>query len=156
MDLKTGSYEDLISLDTQDILNLRNTISKMNKNDQIEVFKLFKKKKVKYTENKNGIFINLTTLDNKMLLELQNFVDFAIQNKNTLEKENIIRDSIRDKFDKDNTSNSTEIEKNNFQDSSVTVTTEEIIDRNEYILFEDNLTYSLSENQKQLCGLSGT
>ena len=86
---------------------------------------------------------------------LQNFVDFAIQNKNTLEKENIIRDSFRDQFDKDNNSNSTEIENNNSQEPSVTVTTEEIIDKNEYILFEDNLTYSLSENQKQLCGLSG-
>ncbi len=156
MDLKTENLEDIISLDTQDILNLRHTISKMNKSDQIEVFKLLKKKKVKYTENKNGIFINLTKLSNKILLELQNFVDFSIQNKNTLEKENIIRDSFRDKFDKDNTSNSTEIENNNFQEPSVTITTEEIIDKNEYVLFEDNLTYSLSENQKQLCGLSGT
>ena len=90
MDLKTDTYENIISLDTQDILNLRNKITNMNRNDQIEILRLLRKNKIKYTENKNGIFINLTKLPNKMLLELQNFVDFSIQNKDTIEKENII------------------------------------------------------------------
>lgn len=154
MDLKTDSIENIVSLNTQDILNLKNKITKMAKNDQIEILKLFKNRKVKYTENKNGIFINLTKLNNKMLLELQNFVDFSIQNKSNLEKENIIRDSFRDKFDKDTISNSNDSDKNsNFQEPSLIVSTEEIDNYDETILFEDESSYSLSENQKQLCGL---
>ena len=154
MDLKTDSIENIVSLNTQDILNLKNKITKMAKSDQIEILKLFKNRKVKYTENKNGIFINLTKLNNKMLLELQNFVDFSIQNKSNLEKENIIRDSFRDKFDKDTISNSNDSDKNsNFQEPSLIVSTEEIDNYDETILFEDESSYSLSENQKQLCGL---
>lgn len=156
MDLKEESSENIVSLDTQDILNLKNKITKMTKSDQLEILKLFKNKKIKYTENKNGIFINLTKLNTKMLLELQNFVDFSIQNKDNFEKENIIRDSIRDKFDKDNVSNSSEIEKKGgLPEPSLIISTEEIIKHDEHILFEDEdeSSYSLSENQKQLCGL---
>lgn len=153
MDLKSDAYENIISLDTQDILNLRNKITKMSRHDQIEIFKLFRKKKIKYTENKNGIFINLTKLNNKMLLELQNFVDFSIQNKDTIEKENIIRDSYRNKVEKDIISTSLDSENRNSINQTVTVTSEEIINQEEYILFENETSYSLSENQKQLCGL---
>lgn len=153
MDLKTDTYENIISLDTQDILNLRNKITNMNRNDQIEILRLLRKNKIKYTENKNGIFINLTKLPNKMLLELQNFVDFSIQNKDTIEKENIIRDSYRNKVEKDNVSNSLDSENINTQIQTVTVTSEEIINREDYILFENETSYSLSESQKQLCGL---
>jgi len=153
MDLKTDTYENIISLDTQDILNLRNKITNMNRNDQIEILRLLRKNKIKYTENKNGIFINLTKLPNKMLLELQNFVDFSIQNKDTIEKENIIRDSYRNKVEKDNVSNSLDSENIYTQDQTVTVTSEEIINREDYILFENETSYSLSESQKQLCGL---
>ena len=153
MDLKTDTYENIISLDTQDILNLRNKITNMNRNDQIEILRLLRKNKIKYTENKNGIFINLTKLPNKMLLELQNFVDFSIQNKDTIEKENIIRDSYRNKVEKDNVSNSLDSENINTQSQTVTQTSEEIINREDYILFENETSYSLSESQKQLCGL---
>lgn len=151
MDLKTETCENIISLDTQDILNLRNKITKMNRHDQIEILKLLRKKKIKYTENKNGIFINLTKLNNKMLLELQNFVDFSIQNKDTIEKEDIIRDSYRNKVDKDNLS--MESENKNSLEQTTTVTTKEIINQEEYILFDNETSYSLSESQKQLCGL---
>lgn len=153
MDLKNDTYENIISLDTNDILSLRNKITKMNRNDQIEILRLLRKNRIKYTENKNGIFINLTKLPNRMLLELQNFVDFSIQNKDTIEKENIIRDSYRNQVEKDNVSNSIDSDNLNTQNQIVSVTSEEIIKREDYILFENETSYSLSESQKQLCGL---
>jgi hypothetical protein len=67
----------------------------MTKNDQIEIFKLLKKNRIKYTENKNGIFINLTKLDNKILSDLKNFIEFSIFNNSNLDKENLIRENLR-------------------------------------------------------------
>ena len=89
-------------LNTQDILNIKNKIITMSKNDHIEIFKLLKKNKIKYTENKNGIFINLTKIDNRILLNLKNFIEFSIYNNSNLDKENLLRKNLRDAIEQDN------------------------------------------------------
>lgn len=65
------------------IKNLRNTIQSFSKEKQLDVFKLCKSKNIFYSENKNGIFINLTELDAKQLIELDKFVTYI----NAQEKE---------------------------------------------------------------------
>ena len=70
-------------MNTDKIKHLRNTIQSFSKEKQLDIFKLCKSKNIFYSENKNGIFINLTELDAKQLIELDKFVTYI----NAQEKE---------------------------------------------------------------------
>ena len=58
--------------------NIRETIETMSKFNQIEVLRiLYGHKDVIINENKYGIHINLTDLDNSVLSELQIYIDYV-------------------------------------------------------------------------------
>lgn len=69
--------------------------------EHIEIFKIVKKKNITYTENNNGIFINLNKLSYKVLMEINNFIVYCISNKDLFKIENNKRDNIK-KIIKDN------------------------------------------------------
>ena len=78
--------------------NIMNNIKKMNKNEYIEIFKIIKKNDIPYTENLNGIFINLNIVDEKILFKINNFINFIMYNNTELiEKEKKMND-IKDKL----------------------------------------------------------
>jgi len=100
--------------------NLIKDIEYLSKVEHIEIFKIIQKNKIKYTQNDNGIFINLSMLDNNMVGEIQNFVNFCIDNKKTLDKKeeiiNIEKNkifSIKDTSSDDNTDGDDINDKNN-------------------------------------------
>ena len=64
--------------------NLVKAIEGLSKVEHIEIFKLFKKKNVNYTENSNGIFINFTALEDDIIKQLDKFVNFCLKNRNYL------------------------------------------------------------------------
>jgi hypothetical protein len=69
--------------------------------EHIEIFKIIKKKNITYTENNNGIFINLNKLSYKILTEINNFIIYCINNKDLFKIENNKRNNIK-KIIKDN------------------------------------------------------
>jgi len=74
--------------------NMRKNIEAMNINHHIEIGKIFKKNNIKLTENKNGIFINLTNIPSDIINEIQNYIDFVknqelIISLDEVKKENI-------------------------------------------------------------------
>ena len=67
-------------------------INNLSTHEHMEIFKIIKNSTDKYTKNDNGIFINLSVLDDNILEQINNFVIFCIENKDRLEKkEEIIR-----------------------------------------------------------------
>ena len=50
----------------------------LKKNDYIEIFKIIVKNNEIYTENLNGIFIDLNKINNKSLLLIYNFIKFIV------------------------------------------------------------------------------
>lgn len=91
--------------DKKQIIILKNKISNLTTNEFIEIFKIIAEDGNKYTENKNGIFINMSKLSNKSLKKLDDFVNFTIENKNNLENDIIIRENIKDIVDKNGDQN---------------------------------------------------
>lgn len=86
--------------ETIDLATLREKISQLSKVEQIEIYKILKKTDDKITENKNGIFINLSNISNETLRDIQAFVNYSLENKVRLEKleelsEELIRKSIQ-------------------------------------------------------------
>ena len=63
------------------------TIKNFSKVEHIEIFKIFKKYNVKYTENSNGIFVNLNILNETIINKIETFVNFCIANKDYLNAE---------------------------------------------------------------------
>ena len=63
---------------TNDYLTqLKDSIEKMSKTNQIEVLQILKKQNSKLNENKNGILVNLTFLSKETLTELNNYVKYV-------------------------------------------------------------------------------
>jgi len=62
--------------------DIKNKIEKMDKLRHIDILKIFIKNNISYTENKNGIFINLSELDNSIIHKIKNYIQYLeIQNK---------------------------------------------------------------------------
>ena len=98
------------SIDTKNVEQLRKKIintkkrvikevSNLNKLEHIEIFKILKSNNIVYTENVNGIFINLSPVNISILNEIILFINF-VKNKNIelLEKENKIQKTIEKVF----------------------------------------------------------
>ena len=74
-------------LSINDKKNLINDVSQLSTNQQIEIFNILNlKKEVKFTENKNGIFINLDDVNNSSLNEVSRYILFCKESNKVLEK----------------------------------------------------------------------
>ena len=48
-----------------ELITLRENIQNLSKFHQLEVFRILKKNNVEYTENRNGIFVNMNKIKRK-------------------------------------------------------------------------------------------
>jgi hypothetical protein len=60
---------------------LKTRIERIDKIEARELFKIVFKNKIKYTRNKNGIFLNLLVCDDLCINEIRGFLDFIDANK---------------------------------------------------------------------------
>ena len=88
-DLTKKNKNDDINIDNLELKKkyIIDTIKNFSKVEHIEIFKIFKKHNVKYTENSNGIFVNLNVLNEKIINRIETFVNFCIANKDYLSSE---------------------------------------------------------------------
>ena len=94
------------SFNKKELVNLKNGITKLDKNEYLEILKILKRNGNKLTENKNGIFINLNNISNEILTEIDNFVKYSFDNHERLAKleylsDKLFKDSLSiNKYDK--------------------------------------------------------
>ena len=69
-------------------------ISKLNKVEYVEIYKIFNDDGIKYTENANGIFINISKTPDKTLYKIKSFIDFYKTNNERLNKDNLTRSQL--------------------------------------------------------------
>ena len=65
---------------------LKNIIEEFSKNQQLDILKLLTKHQVNISENSNGSFVNLSDIDNKILVEIQEYIDFINTQDSNLNK----------------------------------------------------------------------
>lgn len=85
---------------------LRDQIEKLDPIHQIHIFKILKKNKIEYTENSNGIFINMTLLNDGTLNHIQKFIKYVNLQQKQLESVEDIKAQYQEEFYKDNKENS--------------------------------------------------
>lgn len=83
---------------------IRDTIEMMNKFHQIEVLRILKNSEgVILNENKNGIYVNLTELDNSVLKDLSDYIMYTNNQENYLSNTEKEKEMYKEKyFTKDN------------------------------------------------------
>lgn len=80
--------------DIDSLKELKNKIMKLQENEYYEILKIIIKNNFNYSENKNGIFINMTKLTPNIINELENMVDFCEKNKIRLSNDNKVRNNL--------------------------------------------------------------
>ena len=87
---------------TDDLTALRNNIEKMEKIHQLNVFKILKKSDIDFTENSNGIFFNMTMLENNHIIEIISYMDYVTLQQKQLNKIEEDKERYKQEFYKDN------------------------------------------------------
>lgn len=80
------------------LTKLKESIENMDKNNQIEVLRLFHKNQVILNENKNGVYVNLTELNHDTLSHIYKFVDYIDSQENKLNQEETIKQEYKNTF----------------------------------------------------------
>ena len=76
---------------------LKKNILNLCKKEQIEIFKIIRNKKENFSENRNGIFINLNKIDENIIKKVSDFVIFCQENKKKMDLDNkIIKELKKD------------------------------------------------------------
>lgn len=69
---------------------IKNNINNLNQNELEEIFKIIYKSNSNYSSNNNGVFINLSWIDEDTIFKINNYIDFCIKSHNEINKYEII------------------------------------------------------------------
>ncbi len=85
-----------------DLKRLRDNIEKMERIHQIHIFKILKENQIEFTENSNGVFVNMTLLDELTLKQINTFIKYVNLQQKQLETVEDIKAQYQKEFYKDN------------------------------------------------------
>ena len=80
--------------DIKFLRKLQENVAKLDKLEQYEIFKIIKTYNNKLTENKNGIFINLSSLDKSCIHKIHNFIRYSLDNKKRLDNMEVLSQKL--------------------------------------------------------------
>lgn len=77
------------------LTQLKDTVEKMQKVNQIEVLRILKKQNAKLNENKNGILVNLTFLPKELLKELCEYVKYVQEQEKLISMDEVQKNEFK-------------------------------------------------------------
>ena len=95
------SSDNVSNISPKKLKDLKKRIEQLQIHEQLEILRILKKGSTKYTENQNGIFLNMATLSPTILQQLESFVDFCQKSSQSLQKEENRQDSFRELVEKE-------------------------------------------------------
>lgn len=78
--------------------SIKNTIEKLNKQQQIEILKLLINDSINISENSNGTFVNLTEIDDAIIFKMQEYINFIKTQDNNLSNIEVEKKQIENNF----------------------------------------------------------
>ena len=139
--------------------NLIKMIKGLTENEYIEIFKIISNDTDKYTENNNGIFINLNKLKDKKLEQIFHFLEYCQSNNKKFEEDKKERknytDMILTKDDTNSLFNLDSNSQNNNNSNSHTDIISKLLDSSSDDEKEEPMTLNdLNEEAREIIGLS--
>ena len=89
-------------MDNTALLKIRDQVEKMEKIHQINILKIFEKYNIDFTENSNGIFVNMTILNKDILEEITSYISYVNLQQKQLNKIEQDKERYKKEFYKDN------------------------------------------------------
>jgi hypothetical protein len=66
------------------LLQMRNSIEMLPKESQLEIFKICKENNVEFSENKNGVFINISLITPDVLSKIKSHMEYINKQENII------------------------------------------------------------------------
>ena len=89
--------------DLNNLLQLKNQIENMDKIHHIKILNILKNNNIKYSENRNGIFVNMTSSDSQTIDSIEKLLSYIkTQEKRLTDIETIKEELSKDYFVNDN------------------------------------------------------
>lgn len=137
------------------IKELKNSVMKLEKEELFEIFNIIKLDDEKYTENKNGVFVNMSKLKFSTLNKLKNFLEFCKDNKQNLKENQEKIDEIKNIVDHNiyETSFNTDVSSNDTINNETIEVKNMVFDNIEEDYKYNNtkkIDYNLTDLEKQL------
>jgi|TARA_B000000477_G_scaffold123760_1_gene129841 hypothetical protein len=103
-------------MNIEKLTNLKNMIDELDTIHHLKIFKVLKDNNVKFSENRNGIFINMNSINEKTIKDIEQALLYIKQQEKQLKDIESIKDDLKQDFFiqnnkevKDNVTNKTNI-----------------------------------------------
>ena len=77
---------------------LKKQIEKLDKNKHIEIMKIIYDNDIDFTNNSNGIFINLTNINLELLNKLENYLKFINEQEKELDAFIVEKNHVKEEY----------------------------------------------------------
>lgn len=81
-----------------DLKGLKEKVESLNQFHQIEILRILNNHNIMLNENKNGVFINLTNIDSKYLVEIEEYLKYVTQQESQLNEIERQKSDLSNKF----------------------------------------------------------
>ena len=78
--------------------NLKNQIDNLDKIHHLKILKILKDNDVKYSENRNGIFINMNSFNEETIISIQNTLNYINEQEKQLKDIETIKTDLQNDF----------------------------------------------------------
>ena len=79
---------------------IQNDIALLSQNELNEIFKILYNNDSKYTQNNNGIFVNLNWLEYDIIIQINNYINFCIKSHKEIKKHEIMKNMFNENLNK--------------------------------------------------------
>ena len=80
------------------ITQLKNDIEKIDKIHHIKIFKILKENDIKFSENRNGIFINMNSFNDKTIKTIENTLLYIKEQEKNLKEVESKKNELKEDF----------------------------------------------------------
>ena len=92
----------IIKMNGSELTMLRDKIEEMDHLHQLGILEIIKKGNIDYTENSNGVFINMSILNIDIISEIKEYIKYIKLQQQQLDKIEKDKEEIKKEFYKDN------------------------------------------------------
>ena len=81
-------------MESKQKIKLKNKIEKLDKIHQTKILKIIINNNIKYSENRNGIFLNMSNLNEKTIKEIEHMLKYIQEQEKTLNDIEIVKKEL--------------------------------------------------------------
>lgn len=81
-----------------ELVTLKTKIEQLSKKQQVEILKIIMKLDISFSENNNGVFFNLSGLDETQLTQINNYITYVSDQEEALQEFENVKNELSETF----------------------------------------------------------